>query len=81
MPKLTLTEAQKRLLEIIGAVESGIDTPEEAVIELNDLKRAASEAGLPFKAAYELADFQKIRADQLSTYESSEPSYQSSSSY
>jgi len=81
MPKLTLTEAQRRLLEIIGAVEFGINSPQEAVNELNDLKKAAADAGLPFKAAYELSDFQKIRTDELSDYESSGELYEPSTSY
>ena len=79
---LTLTEVQRLLLGIIASVESGVTTPEEAVRELNDLKVKAVVSGLRFKAAYTLEDFQKIRQNYISTYESSEayiePSYEES---
>ena len=81
MPKLTLTEVQRRLLEIIGSVESGVTSPSEAVTELGDLKDAATDAGLTFQADYTLEDFQKIRATELSTYDTSEESYVPSTSY
>jgi hypothetical protein len=79
----TLTEIQRTLLGIIVAVESGVTTPEEAVDELNKLKAKAAKAGLNFRADYLLADFQEIRKNSISSYESStyvEPVYESSSS-
>ncbi len=77
---LTLTEAQRLLLGIITSVESGVTTPEEAVEELNDLREKAGKAGIPFKADYTLTDFEKIRENYVSTYESSS-SYEPESSY
>jgi hypothetical protein len=80
---LTLTEAQRLLRGIITSVESGVTLPEDAVEELAELKTKA--AGLNFKADYTLADFQKIRENYVSTYDSSEPyvepSYETSESY
>ncbi len=85
MAKFTLTEAQRLLLGIIASVESGVTTPEEAVAELSSLRTRTKEAGVNFKADYELADFQKLRQNYVSTYETSEPyvepSYEESSSY
>ena len=85
MAKFTLTEAQRLLPGIIASVESGVTTPEEAVAELSSLKTRAKEAGVNFKADYELVDFQKLRQNYVSTYETSEPyvepSYEESSSY
>lgn len=83
---LTLTEAQRLLLGIISSVESGVTAPEEAVDELNDLREKAGKAGVPFKADYVLADFEKIRQNYVAQYETSapyveesyEPSYESS---
>lgn len=85
MAQLTLTEVQRTLLGIVSSVESGVTTPEAAVDELTRLKSRASEAGLKFSPLYTLEDFQNLRANQLSQYETSEayvePSYESSASY
>jgi hypothetical protein len=69
--KFTLTDAQRRLLDIVFYVENGTFTPQEAFSELTDLKQDAASAGLQFKAEYTLEDFQKLRSDYMSTYESS----------
>jgi hypothetical protein len=93
MAQLSLTEAQRILLGIITSVESGVTTPEAAVEELSGLKTRAAAENLPFKADYTLADFEKIRQNYVSTYDSStpyvdvetsyapEPSFESSESY
>lgn len=85
MAPLTLTQAQRLLLGIITSVEAGYTTPSDAVTELKTLKDQAASAGLLFKADYTEEEFQKLRENFTSTYESStpyeEPSYESSSSY
>ena len=81
MPRLTLTEVQRRLLEIIRDIESGLVTPEKAVTELTNLKAAASDAGVSFRAEYTLEDFQNVRKTQLSEYDESTESYVPSTSY
>ncbi len=85
MAQFTLTEAQRILLGIITSVESGVTTPEEAALELSSLKARASTAGVNFKADYTVADFQKIRENYVTTYDTSapyeEPSYEYSNSY
>jgi hypothetical protein len=77
----TLTEPQRRLLEIISSVENGIYTPEEAVTEFQDIKRDMEKAGLPLApeyalAEYTLADFQRIRENALASYESNDDSFE-----
>ncbi len=59
-----MTPSEKLLLGIIASVESGVTTPEDAVIELAELK---TKTGI--KADYMLADFQKIREEALSTFD------------
>ena len=66
--RFTLTSAQRRLLEIIASVETGIYTAEEAVEVLGDLRQDAEKAGLGFRADYTLADFQRIRSGYLSQW-------------
>lgn len=77
--KITLTNAQRILLEIITQLESGLTTPIEATKSLNDLKLAAP---VEFKANYSIGDFQRIRANARSAYQSStsepEPAFESS---
>ncbi len=81
MAQFTLTEAQRLLLGIITSVESCVTSPAEAVQELTTLKSRAVAAGINFKAYnYTLADFQKIRDNYVSTYDTSE-TYESSASY
>ena len=58
----------RAMLGIISSVESGVTTPEEAVVEVKELERRALECGAPFKNNYTLEDFQKIRKDYLSDY-------------
>jgi hypothetical protein len=55
-----LVEVQLVLLDIVTSVKEGTITPEKAVKEFEELKERATLAGLPFKANYVLADFQKI---------------------
>jgi hypothetical protein len=56
-----MSVAQDLFLGIVSSVETGLITPERAVIELDNLKQ---EYG--FKSEYTLADFQRIRTDYLS---------------
>jgi len=73
--KLSLVKAQRLLMGIIASVESGITSPEEALAELASLKKQAPDG---FEADYTLEDFQRIREDYSSSYDSS---YEASTSY
>lgn len=80
--KLTLTEAQRLLLGIISNVELGELTPDEAVKELVQLKLDAAAAGFEFKVNYTFDDFERLRENYISNYESSsEESVSASTSY
>jgi hypothetical protein len=68
MCKVSITEAQRQLLEIITQVESGVTSPESAAAQLKTLKEFAP---AEFKADYTLEDFQRIKANAVSTYETS----------
>jgi hypothetical protein len=81
MAKLTLVNAQRMLLGIIASVEVGVTSPVDAVEEVATLKAQAEAANLAFQANYTLADFEKIRTDYVSNYDSSEEFESSSSSY
>jgi hypothetical protein len=70
---ITLTELQRLLLGIVSSVESGVTTPAEAANELANLKARAVSAGLKFHADYTEDDFQKIRENYVSMYETSTP--------
>lgn len=63
---MTLVEAQRMLLGIINSVEAGVTTPEDAVSELADVKKAAPSE---FKTNYTLEDFQRIQVAGQSSYE------------
>jgi len=81
----TLTDVQRSLLAILGSVEGGNITPEQATKKLELLKAEAAAAGLTFRAEYSTEDFERIRNAYLATYETStdyvEPSYETSDSY
>jgi hypothetical protein len=62
-----MSVAQDLFLDLVGSVESGIMTPEEAVTELAELKQ---EYG--FKSEYKLKDFQRLRTNYLSELEDEE---------
>jgi hypothetical protein len=62
-----MSVAQDLFLGLVGSVEAGILTPEEAVTELAELKQ---EYG--FYSEYTLEDFQRLRTNYLSKLESEE---------
>jgi hypothetical protein len=68
------------LLGIIASVDMGITSPVDAVEEVATLKAQAEAANLAFQANYTLEDFEKIRAEALVQYDSSDSTYDSSSS-
>lgn len=73
MATLTVRQAEKNLLGIILDVECGFSTPEKAVEEQAALLEQAPEE---FQAEYTLEDFQRIRDNALSTYDSDADFYE-----
>ncbi len=66
--KIGLVAAQRTLLGIIASVESGLTAPTDAVTELAALKAQAPEG---FEANYSVEDFERVRANYVSQFETS----------